>query len=149
MIADSKKTNIGGAAPAFTHKDKAGKMISFSSFKGKYVLIDFWASWCIPCRQENPNALKAYDRFKDLNFTVLGISLDEADYKQAWLDAIQKDGMPWVQLNDDGSDKIRAAELYGVKTIPSNFLKDPSGIIIAKNLRGNALEEELERIFTK
>lgn len=147
-IAANKSTAIGKAAPDFTHLDTVDKAVKLSDFKGKYVLLDFWASWCGPCRAENPNVLKAYNAYKDKNFTVLGVSVDQEKDKDKWLKAIKDDGMPWTQLIDsDRSNKKRAGDLYAIKSIPSNFLIDPSGKIIAKNLRGEALEKKLAEVI--
>ncbi len=138
---------LGSKAIDFTQNDVNGKPVSLSSFKGKYVLIDFWASWCMPCRAENPNVLKAYQAHKDKGFTVLGVSLDAASMKAKWIEAIQKDGMPWTQISDLKGGNNAAAKLYGVESIPQNFLVDPNGIIVAKNLRGEQLQEKLNEIF--
>jgi peroxiredoxin len=125
--------------------DENGKTVTLSSFKGKYVLIDFWASWCGPCRGENPNVVAAYNKFKDKNFTILGVSLDQK--KEAWLQAIKADGLTWTQVSDLQYWNSRAARDYGVQSIPANFLVDPSGNIIAQNLRGEALEAKLAEIL--
>jgi thiol-disulfide isomerase/thioredoxin len=113
-----------------------------SSFRGKYVLLDFWASWCGPCRGENPNVVAAYEKFKDKNFTVLGVSLD--NQKEAWQKAIKSDGLVWTQVTDLKGWNSPAVATYNVHAIPSNFLIDPNGKIIAHDLRGSALEEKLQ-----
>jgi peroxiredoxin len=141
------KNPIGSKAIAFTMNDVAGKSVSLASFKGKYVLIDFWASWCKPCRAENPNLVKAYAKYKSKGFDILGVSIDGAGQKAAWIKAIKDDGMGWVQVSDLKGASNEAAVLYGVESIPQNFLLDPNGIIVAKNLRGTALEEKLAEIF--
>ena len=123
-----------------------GKPVSLSSFKGKYVLLDFWASWCKPCRVENPNVVKAYQEFKDKNFTVFGVSLDKD--KNAWLQAIQQDGLTWTHASDLKDWSNEAAALYGVQSIPANFLIDPQGNIIARDLRGEELTKQL-RVLLK
>ncbi len=134
----------GHTAPDFTAYDANGKAISLHSFKGKYVLLDFWASWCGPCRKENPNVLKAYNQYKDKGFTVLGLSLDSS--KEAWLKAVKQDGLPWTQVSGLGTSK-KIDILYDVKAIPSNFLINPEGIIIEHNLRGEALHQKLAEIL--
>jgi peroxiredoxin len=149
MIESSRMTAIGAMAPVFTQNDTAGKPVSLTDFKGKYVLVDFWASWCGPCRAENPNYVKAYQQYKDKGFTMLGISLDRAGAKDAWLAAIKKDGLEWTQLSDLQFWDNGVAKLYGVKAIPQNFLIDPHGKIVATNLRGDDLEKRLEEVFSK
>jgi peroxiredoxin len=144
-----KGVAIGATAPEFAEADTAGKMVSLSSFRGKYVLIDFWASWCGPCRQENPNVVKAYNQYKTKNFTIVGVSLDRPNAKEAWLKAIHKDGLTWTQLSDLQFWKSKTADLYGVRGIPQNFLLDPNGKIIGKNLRGDDLEAKLTELFGK
>ncbi|MDN5284234.1 MAG: Peroxiredoxin [Mucilaginibacter sp.] len=146
----AKDVNVGAMAPDFSMKNTKDEMVSLSSFKGKYVLLDFWASWCAPCRAENPNVIKAYNQYKDKNFTVLGISLDGGENgRQKWLDAIQKDGLPYEQLSDLQGNNNAASHLYMVSEIPSNILIDPSGKIIAKNLRGAALAAKLAEVLPK
>lgn len=140
---------IGAIAPEFTQADTSGKMISLSSFRGKYLLVDFWASWCGPCRAENPNVVKAFNKYKDKNFTILGVSLDRPQDKDKWLAAIHKDGLAWNHVSDLQYWTNAAAQLYGVQAIPQNFLLDPSGKIIGKNLRGDDLDKKLEEIFGK
>lgn len=142
-----KATGIGRMAPEFTQNDTLGNPVSLRSFRGQYVLVDFWASWCGPCRAENPNVVKAFNKYKHKNFTVLGVSLDNPGKKQAWLDAIHKDGLTWPHVSDLKGWENEASNLYGVSAIPSNFLIDPQGKIIGKNIRGEKLEEILSGLF--
>ena len=135
----------GIKAKDFEQADPNGKMVKLSSFRGKYVLLDFWASWCGPCRVENPHVVAAYHKFKDKNFTVLGVSLDKD--KRDWIDAIEKDKLVWTQVSDLQFWNNAAAALYGVRGIPQNYLIDPAGNIIAKDLRGGALERKLAEVL--
>jgi len=140
----AKLLKIGNSAIEFSSKDPFGKPVSLSSFKGKYVLIDFWASWCGPCRAENPHMLKAYNSLKNSNFEIFGVSLD--DKRDKWMKAIEEDKLPWVQVSDlEGFNTV--AKTYGIRAIPQNILLNPEGKIIAKNLRGESLENELRKIM--
>jgi peroxiredoxin len=134
-------------APEFVQDDTLSRPVALSSFRGKYVLIDFWASWCGPCRQENPNVVKAFNQFAPKGFTVLGVSLDQPGAKQKWIDAIRKDGLTWTQVSDLKYWDNAAARLYGVRGIPQNYLIDPAGKIVAKNLRGEELLKKLAEIL--
>lgn len=142
-----KNTEIGSLAMNFTQNDTLGRPVSLASFRGKYVLLDFWASWCGPCRAENPNVVKNFNKYKDKNFTVLSVSLDQPGKKQAWLDAIHKDGLTWTHVSDLKSWNNEVAKLYGIRAVPQNFLIDPKGKIIAKNIKGEALTEKLAELF--
>lgn len=144
-LAAAKSAEIGSIAPEFTSHTPDGKEIALSSFRGKYVLLDFWASWCGPCRAENPNVLKAYQKYSNQNFTILAYSLDSD--RPAWLRAIKADALPWTQLSDLKLWNSEASKLFGVTAIPANFLIDPSGKIVARDLRGPALEAALEKII--
>ena len=139
---------VGSIAPDFTQPDTAGHMISLSSLRGQYVLLDFWASWCVPCRQENPNIVAAYENYKSKNFTVLGVSLDRPGQKAAWLKAIQDDGLQqWPNVSDLLFWRSPVVEQYAIESIPQNFLLDPEGRIIARNLRGDDLHKKLSEIL--
>ncbi len=141
QIENGKIGAVGTSEIDFTQNDTSGKPVSLSSFKGKYVLVDFWASWCRPCRMENPNVLAAYGKFKSKNFTVLGVSLDRE--RSPWIKAIQDDRLDWQQVSDLKFWNNEAAAKYRIQQIPQNFLIDPNGKIIAKNLRGPDLDSRL------
>ena len=143
----AKKTAVGSYAMNFTQKDTLGKPVSLSSFRGKYLLIDFWASWCGPCRKENPNIVRVFNQYRDKNFTILGVSLDRPGARDKWLAAIHKDNLTWTHVSDLKYWDNQVAKLYGVTAIPQNLLIDPQGKIIAKNLRGPDLEERLGQLI--
>ncbi|MDI9338469.1 MAG: TlpA disulfide reductase family protein [Alphaproteobacteria bacterium] len=134
-------------APELKMPNEKGVMFSSYSLKGKYVLIDFWASWCGPCRKENPNVVRAYQKFKNKNFTILGVSLDKN--KQSWLDAIKQDNLAWYQISDLKYWQSAATELFYFDGIPFNVLVDPTGKIIASGLRGQDLETKLQQVLGK
>jgi len=144
-LDSEKKTSVGAIAPEFALSDTSGKAIPLSTLKGKYVLLDFWAAWCGPCRQENPNVVNAYQQFKDKGFTVFGVSLDRD--KKSWLNAIREDNLNWQHVSDLKYWGSEAAALYGVSSIPRNFLLDPNGKIIGRDLRGPDLLDKLNQIF--
>jgi thiol-disulfide isomerase/thioredoxin len=138
---------VGKMAPEFSLPDPNGKEIKLSSFRGKYVLVDFWASWCKPCRMENPFVVKAYNRFKDKNFTVLGVSLDSNGKKDEWMKAVMKDSLTWAHVSDLMYWSSPVIPLYKIEGIPFNVLVDPEGKVIAQALRGEELEKKLETVL--
>lgn len=144
-IETGKIGAVGTKAIEFTQQDTSGRNISLSQFRGKYVLLDFWASWCRPCRMENPNVVAAYNEFKNKNFTILSVSLDQD--KDNWINAIKNDRLNWTHVSDLQFWSNGAAKLYHVESIPQNYLINPNGIIIAKNLRGDQLRAKLQELL--
>ncbi len=144
-VEDMRVLAIGKEAPEIALPNPQGDTIALSSLQGKYVLIDFWAAWCRPCRMENPNVVRMYEKYKDKGFEIYGVSLDRT--KDAWVDAIQADNLTWTHVSDLKYFNSEAAELYNIQAIPATYLLDKEGKIIGKNLRGKALEDKLEEIF--
>jgi peroxiredoxin len=144
-IALLSKIETGNQALSFTQQSIEGKAVSLADFRGKYVLLEFWASWCGPCRAENPNLRKQYQLYKDKGLEIVGVSLDHD--KDAWVKAIEKDQLPWVHVSDLQGWKNAVSTSYGIMGVPANFLIDPQGKIVAQNLRGEALNKKLQEIL--
>lgn len=145
LVGVLSTVSIGKKAPDFTALDPDGKSVSLSQHRGKYVLLDFWAAWCGPCRRENPNVVKAYQKYHAKGFDVFGVSLDKS--KAAWVKAIKDDQLTWTQVSDLAFWDSAPAKLYGVRAIPANVLIDPDGIIVGRNLRGADLDKKLEELI--
>jgi len=146
-IVKLKTIGVGSLAPDFVQNDTSGVPVKLSSLRGKYVLVDFWASWCHPCRAENPRLVNSFNKYKGKNFTVLGVSLDRPNDREKWLQAIHDDGLAWTNVSDLAFWNNAAAQLYGVHSIPHNYLVDPSGMIIAQNLHGEELDKKLNELL--
>jgi len=146
-LAIAMKTAVGQPAIDFTQNDQDGNPVKLSSLRGKYLLVDFWASWCGPCRQENPNVVAAYNEYHDKGFDILGVSFDMPGQKEAWLQAIEDDGLTWHHVSDLQGWGNAAGALYGIRAIPASLLLDPDGVIIAKNLRGKDLTDKLAELL--
>jgi len=149
VVRGLKVTAIGSPAPDFTLLTPEGKAVSLSDYRGRYVLVDFWASWCAPCRQQTPATLTAYQAYKGPKFDILSVSLDRSGERDKWLKAIQDDHMPWTQVSDLRGFETEAAKRYGVLSIPQNFLIDPTGKIVASSLHGAALEATLAKLIKR
>ena len=145
MIARLEKVQVGSEAPDFTLPDVNGNLVSLSSFRGKYVLVDFWAAWCPDCRKENPNIVSAWEKYKNKNFAILGVSLDRN--RDQWLAAIEKDKLTWTQVSDLKYWSSEAAVLYCIRWIPMSFLIDPERKIVAIGLEGEELHNKLEELL--
>ncbi len=146
-IEIAKKTAIGTVAMDFTQNDTLDIPVTLSSFRGKYVLVDFWASWCGPCRVENPNVVKAFNKYREKGFHILSVSLDRPGQKEKWIKAIHDDGLTWTHVSDLKYWNNEVAVQYGIRAIPQNLLLNPEGRIIAKNLRGEELDQKLEEFM--
>ena len=144
-IEGAKAVALNKSAPVFSQTTSDGKRIGLESFRGKYVLLDFWASWCVPCRKENPNLVKLYEKYKSRDFEIVSVSIDED--KKAWQNASKEDGLNWINLLNTKGKPDEIGVKYGVQAVPSNFLINPNGVIIGKNLKGEELAKRLAELF--
>jgi len=149
MLTAVRETKVGAMAPLFTLADTTGKPVSLKAFRGKYVFLDFWASWCHPCREEHPNYITNYKKYKGKGLEILGVTLDKPKEKAKWIEAIQKDGLLWSQVGNLTIGNLDVSKLYNITSIPQNYLLDPEGKIIASNLRGEELGKKLAEILDK
>ena len=144
-------TDVGNIAPNFTAPNPEGKLVSLNDIKGKVTIIDFWAAWCRPCRRENPNVVKVYKKYHEKGLEIIGVSLDgspkQNDAKEAWIQAIEKDNLTWHQVSNLNFFNDPVAKLYNIQSIPSTFILDSKGVIVAKNLRGQALEAKIAELL--
>jgi peroxiredoxin len=147
LVGKLKNVQVGKKAPDFTLQDTSGREVTLSSHFGKYLLLDFWASWCGPCRRENPNIVKAYQKFHDKGFDIVGVSLDKR--KENWIKGIETDHLTWTHVSDLAYWNSKVANLYGVRAIPSNLLIDPSGVIVARNIFDEELDHKLDSLLNK
>lgn len=145
VVESTQKLQIGSIAPDFSLPDPGGKLIHLSDFRGKYLFLDFWGSWCLPCRKENPELVKIYNQFKDHNFEILGIAFDKK--KDKWIDAIESDGLEWPQVSDLKYFDSEMIGLYYIENVPATMLLDPEGKIIAINVHANELEKLLKKLL--
>lgn len=144
-LDEMRALSIGQPAPEIALPDPEGNLVKLSDLRGKYVLIDFWAGWCKPCRDENPNVVRLYNKYKDKGFEVFGVSLDRT--REMWLKAIEEDGLKWTQVSDLKYFNSEAAAVYQINAIPATYMIDPDGNIVAKDLRGITLENKLAELF--